>query len=215
MWSKKTLTIDAKRALVTNAMGTHELSQRRACRVSVSVAQPSSTRPSAATIPSLSMRSVRWLNDILDMAFQSCSRWRKSRAGQEWNHKRVWRACCDMKLNICRRSKKRYGPEVPETLVQPIRPHQAWSIDFMSDCLSDGRALRTFNVTDDYNREVLCIDIDLSLTAERIIRTLNRVLLVLGKLEGVRLDHGPEFTSNAFGQWAVDNGIDLDFTQPG
>jgi putative transposase len=120
-----------------------------------------------------------------------------------------------MKLNIRRRSKKRYRPEAPQTLVQPIRPNQAWSIDFMSDCLSDGRALRTFNVIDDYNREVRCIDIDLSLTAERIMRTLDRVLLLRGKPERIRLDHGPEFASDAFGQWAVDKDIDWDFTQPG
>ena len=182
---------------------------------SVSLAQPSGTRPSAATIPSLSTRSVRWRSDIPDTVFQSCSRWRKSRAGQEGNHKRVWRVYCHMKLNMRRRFKKRYRPEVPATLVQPIRPNQAWSVDFMSDRLSDGRALRTFNVIDDYNREALCIDIDLSLTAERIIRTRNRVLLMRGKPERVCLDHGPEFTSDAFGQWAVDKDIDLDFNEPG
>ena len=85
----------------------------------------------------------------------------------------------------------------------------------MSDRLSDGRALRWFNVTDDSNREALCIHIDFSLTAERIIRTPERVLLERGKSEHIRLDHGPEFTSAAFGQWTADNGIDLDFTQPG
>jgi putative transposase len=63
--------------------------------------------------------------------------------------------------------------------------------------------------------EALCIDIELSLTAERLIGTLNRVLLVRGKPERIRLDHGPEFTSDAFGQWAVDKDINLDFTQPG
>jgi putative transposase len=182
---------------------------------SVSVAQRSGTRLSVSTIPPLSTRSVRWRSDIPDTDFQSCLRWRKSRAGQEGNHKRVWRVYCHMKLNMRRRFNKRYRPEVPETLVQPIRPNQAWSVDFMSDCLSDGRALCTFNVIDDYNREALCIDIEPSLTAERIIRTLNRVLLMRGKPERVCLDHGPEFTSDAFGQWAVDKDIDLDFNEPG
>ena len=68
---------------------------------------------------------------------------------------------------------------------------------------------------DDYTREALCIDIDLSLTAERVIRTLNQVLLMRGEPERIRLDHGPEFTSDAFGQWAVDKDIDLDFNEPG
>lgn len=35
----------------------------------------------------------------------------------------------------------------------PTAKNQVWSMDFLSDTLSDGRALRTFNVIDDYNRE--------------------------------------------------------------
>ncbi len=41
-------------------------------------------------------------------------------------------------------------------------PNQVWSMDFMSDALADGRKIRTLNVTDDYNREGLAIDVDLS-----------------------------------------------------
>lgn len=33
-----------------------------------------------------------------------------------------------------------------------------WSMDFMQDALTDGRAFWTFNVIDDYNREGLWID---------------------------------------------------------
>jgi putative transposase len=195
-------------------MSTHEPSQRRACRV-IGIGR-SAQRYAAKriddtsivdTLSTLAERHPRYgFPKLFTLA---------RRAGQEGNHKRVWRVYCHMKLNMRRRFKKRYRPEVPETLVQPIRPNQAWSVDFMSDCLSDGRALRAFNVIDDYNREALCIDTELSLTAERIIRTRNRVLLMRGKPERVCLDHGPEFTSDAFGQWAVDKDIDLDFNEPG
>lgn len=41
---------------------------------------------------------------------------------------------------------------------------------FMSDGLSDGRTIRTFNVIDDYNREGLGIAVDFSLPAPRVIR---------------------------------------------
>lgn len=37
-----------------------------------------------------------------------------------------------------------------------------WSMDFMSDALMCGRRFRTFNVLDDFNREALAIEIDLS-----------------------------------------------------
>ena len=62
------------------------------------------------------------------------------------------------------------GNLTPECLLQPIRPNQAWSADFMTDALMDGRSFRTFNVIDDYNRESLLIEVDVSLTAARICR---------------------------------------------
>jgi putative transposase len=62
------------------------------------------------------------------------------RAGKLWNHKRVWRVYCQMKLNLRRRFNRRYRPKAPEPLLQPIRPNQAWSADFMSDALHHGRA---------------------------------------------------------------------------
>jgi len=40
-------------------------------------------------------------------------------------------------------------------------------MDFMSDSLIDGRSLRTFNVLDDFNREGLAVDVDLSLPSAR------------------------------------------------
>jgi len=47
-------------------------------------------------------------------------------------------------------------------------------MDFMADQLADGRSIRTLNVLDDYNREGLCIEVDFSLPAERVMRSLNQ-----------------------------------------
>jgi putative transposase len=49
-------------------------------------------------------------------------------------------------------------------------------MDFMSDALFCGRRFRTFNVVDDYNREALAIEIDLSLPAPRVIQVLERIV---------------------------------------
>lgn len=49
----------------------------------------------------------------------------------------------------------------------------------MHDQLSDGRSYRLFNVIDvidDFNREALAIDIDLSLPSERVIRALDQII---------------------------------------
>lgn len=56
-----------------------------------------------------------------------------------------------------------------------------WSMDFMSDTFLDGRKLRTFNVIDDYNREGLAIDVDLSLPSARVVRSLDQIIQWRGK----------------------------------
>ena len=68
-------------------------------------------------------------------------------------------------------------------------------MDFMSDSLADGRSLRTFNVIDDYNREGLTIEADLSLPSARVIRALEQVIEWRGKPAAVRCDNGPEYIS--------------------
>jgi len=85
-----------------------------------------------------------------------------------------------------RRFKKRYRPELPDVLPQPIGANQAWSAGFMSDAFYDGRAFRTFNVIDDYNGEALRIQIDVFLTAERVIRVLDQLITIRGRPERLR-----------------------------
>ncbi len=63
----------------------------------------------------------------------------------------------------------------------------------MGDSLTDGRLMRTFNVTDDYEREGLVMDVDLPLSGERVIRSLEQVVEWRGKPESLRLDNGFEY----------------------
>jgi transposase InsO family protein len=48
---------------------------------------------------------------------------------------------------------------------------------------------------DDFNREALSIEVDFSLPAERVIRTLDRVIEWRGKPQALRCDNGPEYIS--------------------
>ena len=75
-----------------------------------------------------------------------------------------------------RKGKKRLPKREPAPLVCPEWINSCWSIDFMSDALVCGRRFRTFNVVDDFNREVLAIEVDLNLPAPRVIRVLERVI---------------------------------------
>ena len=60
----------------------------------------------------------------------------------------------------------------------------------MSDSLVCGRRFRTFNVVDDFNREALAIEIDLSLPAQRVIRILERIACWRGYPKRLRMDNG-------------------------
>lgn len=137
------------------------------------------------------------------------------RRGFRWNHKRVYRVYCALKLNMRRKGKKRLPNRNPEPLSEPASVNQCWSIDFMSDALWSGRKFRTFNVADDYNREALAIEIDLNLPAERIIRVLDRIAAWRGCPAKMRMDNGPELTSVRLAAWAEEHSIQLEFIKPG
>ncbi len=87
--------------------------------------------------------------------------------------------------------------------------NQCWSIDFMSNSLMCGRRFRTFNVVDDFNREALIIEIDLSVLAQRVIRALGRVIARRGYP-----GRGPEFVSTVLAEWAETHQIYLEFIKP-
>lgn len=55
----------------------------------------------------------------------------------------------------------------------PEAPNLVWSLDFMADRLADGRQFQLLNVLDHFNREGLGIEVDFSLRAERVVRSLN------------------------------------------
>ena len=88
-------------------------------------------------------------------------------------------------------------------------------MDFMHDQLSDGRSFRLFNVIDDFNRQRLGIEADLSLPAARVIRALKQIIEWRGKPAMIRCDNGPEYISGALMAWAERTGIKLDYIQPG
>ncbi|MFP4098959.1 MAG: IS3 family transposase, partial [Alphaproteobacteria bacterium] len=135
--------------------------------------------------------------------------------GFGWNHKRVYRIYCELELNLRIKPRKRLKRNKPEALAVPELPNETWSMDFMSDQLSNGRSFRTFNVLDDYNREGLGIEVDLSLPALRVIRVLEQIIEWRGKPKTIRCDNGPEYISLVLQQWAEKRDIELVHIQPG
>ena len=132
-----------------------------------------------------------------------------------WNHKQVYRIYRELELNLRIKPKKRIVRERSEPLSVPTAINQVWSIDFMSDALANGRKLRTFNVLDDYNREGLGIEVDLSLPSARVIRSLEQIIEWRGKPTAIRCDNGPELVSETLINWTKERQITMLYIQPG
>jgi len=147
--------------------------------------------------------------------FGLCFLYLRNVQGLPYNHKRVYRIYRELELNLRIKPKRRIKRDKPDPLEVPRQINVTWSMDFMHDRLADGRGFRTFNVLDDYNREGLGIEVDLSLPAPRVIRALEQIIERRGLPQTIVCDYGPEFTSKAMFFWSRKTGVKLHFIQPG
>ena len=147
--------------------------------------------------------------------FGLCFDFLRNTKGFKWNHKRVYRIYRELELNLRIKPKSRIKRDKPEALAVPAEINQVWSMDFMSDSLKNGSSMRTFNVIDDFNRESLAIDVDLSLPAQRVVRSLQQIIEWRGKPLALRCDNGPEFISHELVDWAIEEQITLLYIQLG
>ncbi len=77
-------------------------------------------------------------------------------------------------MNRRRFGKMRLPTRDPQPLAVPGEINKSWSIDLKSDALWRGRRFRTLNVVDDFNREVLAIEVDPNLPASRVVWVVER-----------------------------------------
>ena len=87
-------------------------------------------------------------------------------------------------------------------------------MDFMADQLADGRSVRTLNVLDDVNHKGPGIKMDFSLTALRVMRSLNPIIECRGKPATIQVENGPEHVSGLLMQQAEKRGIAIEYIPP-
>ncbi len=137
------------------------------------------------------------------------------REGWAVNHKRVYRLYREEGLAVRRRKRKRIGAVERQPLAIPTRPNERWSMDFISDALSEGRKFRSLNIVDDFNRECLAAEVDTCLTGARVVRVMERLREQRGLPQVLVMDNGPEFAGQAVDVWAYNQGVKLHFIEPG
>jgi putative transposase len=94
------------------------------------------------------------------------------RQGFAVNHKRVERLYREEGLAQRRRRRRKRLSHVRVMRERPQAINQVWAVDFVHDSLLDGRGFRALTVIDEWSRECLAIEVDLSLTGERVTRVL-------------------------------------------
>ncbi len=103
------------------------------------------------------------------------------------------------------------GPHPNRVSAEIEKAAQRWSLDFVSDQLTDHRRFRVLNVVDEFSRFCPGQIVDLSISGERLVRFLDG----FGLPEEIVMDNGPELTSKAMFDWSERTGVRLRFIEPG
>ena len=131
------------------------------------------------------------------------------------NWKKLYRIYREEGLTVRKRGgrKRALGTRAPMAI--PQGPNQRWSLDFVSDSLSDGRRFRVLCVIDDFSRECLAAVVDTSLSGQRVGRELDSIARVRGYPCMVVSDNGTELTSNAILKWQEERQVEWHYIAPG
>lgn len=131
------------------------------------------------------------------------------------NHKKVYRLYKEAHLIHARKKRQKIKYVKSSAIRTAVTFNEAWSMDFISDTLTDRRKFRCLNILDTYSRFNLAIEAAISLPSLRVISVLNQAIINYGKPQSIIIDNGPEFKSKVFCQWANEQQIKLRFIDPG
>jgi putative transposase len=139
--------------------------------------------------------------------------------GFKVNRKRVQRLWREEGLKVTHKAKKRSrigSSDADSKYLRAEYPNHVWAIDYQDDQTSDGHRLRMLNIVDEFTREVLAIEVDRSITADKTVGVLEELLEIRGRSPGfIRSDNGPELTSHALADWCIFSGTGDSFIEPG
>ena len=103
------------------------------------------------------------------------------RQGVMMNLTKLRRLYREEKLQVRRRGGRKRALGTRRPMLVPEAPNMRWSLDFVSDALTDGRRFRVLAVVDDYSRECLALVADTSLSGLRVVRELDVLIARRGR----------------------------------
>jgi putative transposase len=208
------VTPAAKRKAVAHLVDVYGMSERRACKAIGCCRMTMRYKPSRADDAGLRQR-MRAIAEVRRRFGYRRLHVLLKREGYLVNHKKLFRLYREEKLAVRRRGgrKRAIGTRAP--MMVPMASNDRWSLDFVSDQLTDGRRFRILTVVDDCTRECLALVADTSLSGTRVARELDRLMVERGKPKMVVSDNGSELTSNAILTWADQSRVAWHYIAPG
>lgn len=200
-------------------MGSFGVSQRRACAVA---GQPRSTqRLAPAPVPDAEQHLRARLPDLA--AAHPGYGYRRLQVLLAWegfrvNHKRVQRLCRaeGLWVRVKKRKRSRVGTStIPNGRLVAEGPNHVWALNFAYDQTADCRTLKYLNITDEFTKHALAIEVERSMTGGDIVTVLKRLIMIHAAPRFVRMDNGTEMTSNAVADWCRFSPTGIAFIEPG
>ena len=208
------VTPAAERKAVAHLVDAYGMSERRACKTLGCCRMTMRYKTTRADDAGLRQRMKAIAHERRRFGYRRLHVLLK-REGYVINHKKLFRLYREEKLAVRRRGgrKRAIGTRAP--MLVPMAPNDRWSLDFVSDQLTDGRRFRILTVVDDCTRECLALVADTSLSGARVARELDRLMIERGKPKMIVSDNGSELTSNAILTWADQARVEWHYIAPG
>lgn len=195
------------------------VSERRACKL---FDQPRATqRYQVQEISEEEKKLVQRIHELVRKYPRYGYRFITAKLRQEgWqvNFKRIYRLWRQEGLKVPKkvRKKRRLGHS-GNSCVRRRAEHKdhVWTWDFIHDRTVTGQPLKWFAITDEYTRECLALEVDRSITADRVLDILTNLFLTRGVPKHIRSDNGPEFIAKAIQQHADAVGLQMLYIEPG
>jgi putative transposase len=208
------VTPATERKAVAHLVDVHGMSERRACKAIGCCRMTVRYQTTRADDAGLRQRMKAIAQERRRFGYRRLHVLLK-REGYVINHKRLFRLYREEKLAVRRPGgrKRAIGTRAP--MLVPTAPNDRWSLDFVSDQLTDCRRFRILTIVDDCTRENLALVADTSLSGVRVARELDRLMIERGKPKMIVSDNGSELTSNAILTWADQARVEWHYIAPG
>lgn len=193
------VTPAAQRNAIAHLMNQHRMSERRACKAIGVCRMTVRYESSRIDDHDLRERMKALAHERRRFGYRRIHVLLR-REGHLVNHKRLFRLYREEKLMVRKRGgrKRAIGTRAP--MLVPMTANDRWSLDFVSDQLTDGRRFRILTVVDDCTRECLALVADTSLSGLRVARELDRIIEERGKPKMIVSDNVLSAEENGLGR---------------